>query len=217
MARVNEFTDGVFSKFYGGTQVIPAFDAFLEKNNPENPSNNLRKFSKSYKDYVTKERNQLERISLIEEIIMQLRAKEKLEDVKVSFVREYIYARAPFYRRDKTSKDVRVIVDNKEFWKLNLKKLLMNEEFMQKAKEKLTKQMDILIAKNMKRLSEIDEVIRKQEEKLRNELKEAIRKEIAKEAKVEEAPAKPVKKASKPKATKQKETVTQEAEPAVAE
>lgn len=209
-------TDGVFSKFYGDEQTIPAFEAFLEKNNPDSPSNNLRKYVRAYKDYVSKEKLYLERISVVEELIMQLRAKENLEDIKISFVREYIYARCPFFRRDKASKDVRVIVDNKEFWKLPLKKLVLNEEFMEKAKDKLTKQMTGLIAQNVQKLAELDAAIQKHDEKLKAAAKQELMKELAKEyvlqPKVEnqEPKEKPAKKESKQKETKQKETVKEE-------
>ena len=222
MARVNQTTDGVFSKFYGDDQTIPAFDAFLERNNPDNPSNNLKKYVKSYKDYVTKEKLYLERISVVEELIMQLRAKENLEDIKISFVRDYIYARCPFYRRDKASKDVRVIVDNKEFWKLSLKKLVLNEEFMEKAKDKLGKQMVSLISVNMAKLARLDAAIEKHEEKLKAAAKQELMKELAKEyvlqpkvenkePKVENLEPKE-KPAKKQKVTKQKETVQEQPE-----
>lgn len=46
----------------------------------------------------------------MEEIIMQLHAIDSLAEVKLFVVRDYIYARAPFFRRYNKSKDLRVIV-----------------------------------------------------------------------------------------------------------
>lgn len=164
MARVNKTTDGVFSKFFGGEKTIPAYDAFLNNNNPKFPSPNLRKYMKLYKDYIANEKLYLEQIALVEEIVMQYRSKEQITDMKISFVRGYIYARCPFYRRGKTAKDVRVIADNVEFWNMPLKKLVLNEEFMKKAKDKLTKKMLEHIDENIEKLAVLQEEIKILEE-----------------------------------------------------
>ena len=48
----------------------------------------------------------------METIIMQMRSRDNLDvnDIKFNVVREYLYARIPFYRNDKDGKDIRVIV-----------------------------------------------------------------------------------------------------------
>jgi hypothetical protein len=68
-------------------------------------------------------------------------------------VREYIYARTPFYRKDKKAKDVRVIVDKVEFQPQvtsGVEILLGNKEFMAKATEKLGQAMDNEIQENLR-------------------------------------------------------------------
>lgn len=165
MGRVNKKTEGVFVKIFADDDAAPAFENFLKNNNPANPSHNLKKYVKMYRDYVASEGLKLEQISLVEELIMQLRAKEQMTDIKISIVRDYIYARCSFYRKDTTSKDVRVIVDNKEFWNQPIKKLSENEEFMKKAKEKLLKQMNLLIENNISKLAELQAKIEKQASK----------------------------------------------------
>jgi hypothetical protein len=86
----------------------------------------------------------------MEEIIMQMRSKETIEDIKLSLVRDYIYARCPFFRRGKISKDIRVIVDKSEFWKFkNVDDLLKNKDFVERAISKLTKAMDNEIKNNV--------------------------------------------------------------------
>jgi hypothetical protein len=84
---------------------------------------------------------------------MQIRAKESImtgpSDVKLSLVREYLYARYPFYRKGMLTKDIRVIVDKSEFWGDNLNVLLKNKEFMTKATDKLSKAMDEEINSNL--------------------------------------------------------------------
>jgi hypothetical protein len=85
----------------------------------------------------------------LEEIILQLRAVENLENIKLSIVRDYIYARCPFFRLGKSSKDIRIIVDRSEFWSVDLKSLLNNQNFMDKAKSKLIDAMNIEIKNNI--------------------------------------------------------------------
>ena len=92
-------------------------------------------------------------------------------DIKLSIVKNYIYARCPFFRRDKSAKDVRIIVDNLEFWTANIKSkknesivkaLLSNEEFMNKARHKLLNQMTYLINENIQLLEKLNEGTKKQ-------------------------------------------------------
>jgi hypothetical protein len=84
---------------------------------------------------------------------MQLRIRENLDDIKLSQVREYVYARTPFYRKDKVAKDVRVIVDKMEFHpegEENLDNLFSKKDFMDKAKYKLAQAMDNEIKENIR-------------------------------------------------------------------
>ncbi len=67
------------------------------------------------KDIVKEIGGDYTKLASLEEIIIQMRIREDLSDIKLTQVREYIYARTPFYRKDKKSKDVRVIVDKVEF------------------------------------------------------------------------------------------------------
>ena len=80
---------------------------------------------------------------------MQIRSRDNLDEIKLSLVREYIYARCSFYRADKTAKDIRIIVDNVEFWENNMDNLLKNKTFMDKARTKLVKAMNNEIANNI--------------------------------------------------------------------
>lgn len=176
MGRVNKKTEGVFVKIFGDQDSLPAFEIFLNNNNPENPSAYLKRYTKMYKDYIAAEKLRLEHMSVVEELIMQLRSKEQISDIKVSIVRDYIYARCAFYRNDTTSKDVRVIVDNKDTWNLSLKKLNENEEFMAKAKEKLVRQMNAIIEINVQRLAVIQEKIDKQSKKAKPVIQEKPKK-----------------------------------------
>lgn len=152
MGRINKTIDGVFVDIVGDNSKLSGYDQFLNQGT-KNPSRELKKLTDDYKIIISENRLMFEKLAALEEIIMQLRIRENLGDIKLSQVREYIYARAPFYRKDKVSKDVRVIIDKLEFHSEgneNLNNLLGKEEFMNEAKFKLVKAMDNEIEENIR-------------------------------------------------------------------
>jgi len=151
MGRVNKLTDGVFVDIVGTAKEINLYTEFL--NNIDSKSKNLKTLRKEYDALTGQNKNLFEKLAKLEEVIMQIRAKESImtgpSDVKLSLVREYLYARYPFYRKGMLTKDIRVIVDKSEFWGDNLNVLLKNKEFMTKATDKLSKAMDEEINSNL--------------------------------------------------------------------
>ena len=143
MGKVNKITGGVFAEIVG--EDGNAYDIFMSGDN----NSELNPFLDKYREIITRNKTEFEKMSRLEEIIMQIRAKQNLNDIKLSLVREYIYARAPFFRRDKMAKDIRVIVDNVECWSNDMESLSKNSEFMGKAKKKLIKVMEKEIGENM--------------------------------------------------------------------
>lgn len=148
MGRVNKETEGVFTDIVGTTSELSSYDVFLRNDN-ETQSKDLREYTEKYKKLIDKNRVLFENLSRLEEIMMQLRSKETVLDIKLSLVRQYIYARCSFYRKDKTAKDIRVIVDNVEFWNDNMDILTKDVNFMEKAKNKLIKAMEYEIESNI--------------------------------------------------------------------
>jgi hypothetical protein len=160
MGRVNRDIEGVFVNIVGNEKERSSFDRFLDYGNSlaNKNSKNLNQFVKYYQDLITDVKTTVNQLAELEVIIMQLRTKENLtnEDIKLNIVRnEYIYARCPFFRTDKTTKDIRVIVDNVEFWGSDLKKLSGNEKFMGKAYSKLIDAMDNEIYDNISKYEKI--------------------------------------------------------------
>jgi hypothetical protein len=144
----NKITKGVFTDIIGSDTEIPSYDVFINYNGVK--SKTLNKFSKEYNKLITQHKSTINRMAKLEELILQLRAVESDLDIKLSMVRdEYIYARTPFFRIGKTTKDIRIIVDRCEFWSTDLESLLLNEEFMIKAKTKLIKAMNEEIKLNI--------------------------------------------------------------------
>jgi hypothetical protein len=152
MGRINKTIEGVFIDIVGNSSKLSGYDQFLNQGN-DNPSRELNKLTNDYKSLIVGHKEIFEQLASLEEVIMQLRIRENLDDIKLSQVREYVYARTPFYRKDKVAKDVRVIVDKMEFHPEgdgNIDILLGKKDFMEKAKYKLAQAMDNEIEENIR-------------------------------------------------------------------
>lgn len=148
MGRVNRQTEGVFVDIVGTISELSSYDVFMN-NSTDKPSKELKGFLDEYKTTITDNKMVFEQLARLEEIIMQLRSMETISDIKLSLVREYIYARCSFYRKEKSAKDIRIIVDNVEFWDTDMEKLLGMKDFMDRAKSKLLKAMEREVEDNI--------------------------------------------------------------------
>jgi hypothetical protein len=155
MGRVNKSTEGVFTNIVGNRVERSSYNQFISFGDEVNNNEELNEFLRLYNDTVSKHKMDFQMLADLEVIIMQLRSKNDISDIKLSLVREYIYARCSFYRNDKTSKDIRVIVDNVEFWRSDLTNLIGNKDFMEKANFKLVKAMDKEIYENITNFKKI--------------------------------------------------------------
>jgi hypothetical protein len=152
MGRVNKLTEGVFTELVGTSTQISKYDEFIN-NIGVKPSKDLKELKKDYVNIINQNKLNYEKTAKLEELILQIRSRDSImtghtDDIKVSLVREYLYARYPFYRKGMTTKDVRVIVDKSEFWGEDLNILIKNKEFMTKSVEKLVKAMNQEIEEN---------------------------------------------------------------------
>jgi hypothetical protein len=95
-------------------------------------------------------------VAILEETILQLRAKENIREIKLSVVREeYIYARSPFYRKGSSTKDIRVIVGRTDINGDDLNRLEKDIQFMERAKRKIQVAMDKVISENKNELTKL--------------------------------------------------------------
>jgi len=150
MGRVNKLTDGVFTGIVGNASEVSSYDRFINLKEDYATSKESNEFLKEYQTVITENKTVFDKLASLEEIIMQLRSRDNVcEDFKLSIVREYIYARTPFFRRDKGTKDIRVIVGLTEFYGEDTRNLMGNKEFVSKAASKLTDAMDVEISANI--------------------------------------------------------------------
>lgn len=156
MGRVNKTIEGVFTNIIGTSKEISSYQQFINNGDKSKYSKIAEELTNDYSRLVNKHKSTFEQLASLEEIIMQIRIREDLDDIKFSLVREYIYARSPFYRNDKKSKDVRVIVDKVEFYPEAMEKgvdiLMNNKDFVDKAKDKLGQVMDCEIEDGLLRV-----------------------------------------------------------------
>lgn len=147
--------NGVFTELVGGPRKLSQFEQFLNMN-PKDTSKDLQKLTATYRNVVTKWKSNFETAALLEETIMQLRAKENITEIKLSIVRdEYIYARSPFYRRNGSTKDIRVIVGKTDIDGDDLNILSKDIEFMERCKRKIQVSMDKIVSVNRNELTRL--------------------------------------------------------------
>jgi hypothetical protein len=153
MGRVNKMTEGVFTDLVGTSTQISKYDEFIN-NIGNKPSKDLKSLKTAYVNSINTNKDAFIKLASLEEVILQIRSRDEImtgstDEVKLSLVREYLYARYPFYRKGMTTKDIRVIVDKSEFWGQDLNVLIKNKDFMSKAKEKLVSAMNEIIDSNL--------------------------------------------------------------------
>lgn len=144
MARTNKNTSGVFINIVGDDNEIPTYDMFLKSQDKlKKPSKELKPYIDKYKDLITKNRLIFEEMAKLEDKILQHRVMENINpsEIKFSILREYIYARIPFHRRDKDAKDVRALIGLTSIYGTDINKLYENKNFMDITITKLKKSM----------------------------------------------------------------------------
>jgi len=142
----NAFFDVVQSK---------SFDDFINIK-IKSPSKELLTCEKKYANMVKKNKSNLESIALVEETIIQLRCRDEIDDkIKLSVVRGYVYARAPFIQKGKKSKDIRIIIGKTSVLGDNINDI-SNGHIMDIAKLELQKEMTKIITDNLNKIKTLN-------------------------------------------------------------
>lgn len=171
MGRTNKVTSGVFSELVGNSKKISSYDEFINNQISDEVIDELKnsylhsqdldkeyvKYTEEYKSLINKTKTTFFKLSKLEEVLLQMRSLIGLnnDNIKLSVVREYIYARTPFYRSDKDAKDIRIINGLTEFYGDDMDNLIGNKEFMSKAKDKLSDAMVTEIRNNINEYKKI--------------------------------------------------------------
>jgi hypothetical protein len=118
----------------------------LIKNSPLIVSRELYNLTITYNDNFERINDKLRYLVMLEELILQYRSMENLNEIKFSIVKgSFIYARSPFFRLKNSTKDLRIIVGKTEFLGNNISKLEQNKDFIDNAMSNMRKSMKKLI------------------------------------------------------------------------
>jgi hypothetical protein len=158
MGRVNKTIDGVFVDIVGSNTRISRYDEFINNKEGLKQSKELVSLTNKYKNILNKTsklpiKDVLKQMADLEEVILQKRVQENPDDIKLTILREYIYARTTFFRRNTLGKDIRVIVGQTTELGDDLKKLSKDKKFMESSKSKLVEAMGREIEVNLSNLN----------------------------------------------------------------
>lgn len=153
MSRSNRLIDLVFSNINKRKNPSPV-DVFLDTDKalslPVDPL--LDRYKTIYSDTVKSITEELELLSILEEIIVQMRCmKSAPKDFNLSITKNSIYVKLLFYRDDRKIKDIRVIAGSTLIYGTDLKALAKDQSFInlftEKAKLVMQKEIDLSINK----------------------------------------------------------------------
>jgi len=150
MSKIPEMVFGTIMK-------DKTFNDFIDS--PDDPASpDFKKCVELYKRLVVDTQTNLEYLAKLEEIITQIRCQElAFKEIKLSEVRGYIYARAPFFQFGSNKKDIRVTVGKTVDYGEDLSVLLEDDQFVRNAKKKLVGKMSLEITANLMYIEEFEE------------------------------------------------------------
>jgi hypothetical protein len=161
---MGKLNNGVFLKVTGNQEQRPMWEQFITDDHGTDlhPEIGLAKFVELYKERVTAMKTDIQELSDLEVIVLQIRALSNLfGNVKLYTVKDkYIYARTNFYRTDNDINELRVLIDPIDLYfpngmTVDPEILFGNEDFMKKVYYKLRTSMLTTIIENVDNFTKI--------------------------------------------------------------
>jgi hypothetical protein len=160
---MGKLNNGVFLKVVGDQETIPQWEQFItdDQGTDLHPEIGLAKFVELYKERVTSVKTDIQELSDLEVIILQIRSLSNLfGNVKLYTVKDkYIYARTNFYRSDNEINELRILIDPIDLYfpngTVDPQILFGNEDFMKKVYYKLRTSMLATIIENVDNFTKI--------------------------------------------------------------
>jgi hypothetical protein len=154
---MGKLNNGVFLKVMGNQEQRPLFEQFITDDHGTDlhPEIGLARYLDVYKDRITEIKTDLQELSDLEVIVLQIRALSNLVgNVKLYNVKDkYIYARFNFYRTDNDINELRVLIDPIDIHfpngTVDPEILFGNEDFMKKVYYRLRTVMLETIIENV--------------------------------------------------------------------
>ena len=161
---MGKLNNGVFLKVTGNQEQRPLWEQFITDDHGTDlhPEIGLAKFVELYKERVTAMKTDIQELSDLEVIVLQIRSLSNLiGNVKLYTVKDkYIYARTNFYRTDNDINELRVLIDPIDLYfpngmTVDPQILFGNEDFMKKVYYKLRTSMLETIIENVDNFTKI--------------------------------------------------------------
>jgi hypothetical protein len=160
---MGKLNNGVFLKVTGNQEQRPLWEQFITDDHGTDlhPEIGLAKFVELYKERVTAMKTDIQELSDLEVIVLQIRALSNLfGNVKLYTVKDkYIYARTNFYRSDNEINELRILIDPIDLYfpngTVDPQILFGNEDFMKKVYYKLRTSMLETIIENVDNFTKI--------------------------------------------------------------
>ena len=154
---MGKLNNGVFLKVMGNQEQRPLFEQFITDDHGTDlhPEIGLARYLDVYKNRITEIKTDLQELSDLEVIVLQIRALSNLVgNVKLYNVKDkYIYARFNFYRTDNDINELRVLIDPIDIHfpngTVDPEILFGNEDFMKKVYYRLRTVMLETIIENV--------------------------------------------------------------------
>lgn len=152
--KVKTITNGVFTNVNKGG-IFKTFTKFaqMDANLELNTSYDTKSMVAKYESDAAKIEKTINRLALMEDIIMLMRARDNVSNVRLFTIRTYIYARATCYRSDTINQEIRTIVGSTITDGTDMESLTNTKDFMDNAIKKLKTSISELIDEKMKKLN----------------------------------------------------------------
>lgn len=150
MGKIEKLTEGVFTTIVETPNRKSLYEQFINSiGHVKDPL--LNGILTQYKEMIYEHEEVFNQLASIEELILQIKNRENLNDIKLYQIRDYVYARTTFFKNDGKKNDVRVIVDKLSLYPdKTIEDLYQDPIFMNKVFLKIMNIMDNEIEKNIK-------------------------------------------------------------------
>ena len=152
---MKKITNGVFTPIIETSSRKSSFECFITNIGNENGPL-LNSLLEQYKEHIYEHEELFNQLAYLEELIIQIKIRENMDEIKLFIVRDYIYARTTFFTKEKERSEIRTIVDRLDKYPdKTIEDLNKDTFFMSMVSKKLKAMMDIEIEKNVKVVSEV--------------------------------------------------------------
>lgn len=145
MGQYNMYLEDPYNGVGDRPEVISTNGAMMESDIIQD------EFERLYKEEIRRLTMPIKKAALLEEILLQLRIKNNIRDIKFGIQGEQIFARCPFYRTDIDNRHIKIYLGSVKLHGKDLNAISNNMIFKSLAKDRLIHRMNELINDNIEK------------------------------------------------------------------